>query len=79
MKVFQVLIQYDDREEMQILGEYTSYEKALDKFQTILCFFKIAHVLRYEPGHKKEYEFSKHGVTVQLNIIKGLTHLKPHK
>ena len=75
-QVHQVKIQYNNIDESQIIGEFIQYEKALDRFQTMLCFFKMPHVLRYEPGKKKEYEFYFHGMTLQLNTIKKHTHLK---
>jgi len=56
--MFKIKIQYLKTEEFQELAAYYEYEKALDRFQKILLFFKIPHYLDYSPGEEKEYIYT---------------------
>lgn len=53
----QVQIFYKNLNETQVIFESEEYNKALDKFQMVLCFFKIPHELKYTPAEKTEYTF----------------------
>jgi hypothetical protein len=65
--VNQVQIYYTNLEETQVIYESEQYEKALDKLQTVLCFFKIPHELKYSPDEKKEYTFTFENMEISLS------------
>jgi hypothetical protein len=56
--MYKIAIQYLKTEEFQEIGEYHTYENALDRFQKMLVFFKIPHFLDYTPGDEKEYQYT---------------------
>jgi hypothetical protein len=68
--MFQIQIQYLKTEDFQAIGEYLEYEKALDRFQKMLVFFKIPHYLDYMPGEIKEYQYTH----PEQNVTLKLTH-----
>jgi hypothetical protein len=65
--VNQVTIYYTNLEEKQLIYENEQYEKALDKLQTVLCFFKIPHELQYSPDENKEYTFAFENMEISLS------------
>ena len=66
---YSVLIKYN-KTEFEEIAHYFNYEKALDRFQTMLVFFKMPHSLAYSPKQQKEFMFWDHeiGVGLQLKI-----------
>lgn len=68
---FSVMIKYN-KTEFEEIANFMSYEKAIDRFQTMLVFFKIPHSLNYTPNEQKEFLFFDHeiGVGLQLKINK---------
>ena len=67
--MFKIQIQYNRTEAFQEIATYEDYDKALDRFQTMLIFFKIPHYLDYTPEVIKEYTY-KH---LEQNITLTLT------
>jgi hypothetical protein len=67
--MFKIQIQYNRTEAFQEIATYEDYDKALDRFQTMLNFFKIPHYLDYTPEVIKEYTY-KH---LEQNITLTLT------
>lgn len=61
-----VQIHYKNLEETQVIFEHEEYEKALDKLQTVLCFFKIPHELKYSQDEKTEYTFEFENMQISL-------------
>jgi hypothetical protein len=68
--MFKIQIQYNRTEAFQEIATYEDYDKALDRFQSMLIFFKIPHYLDYTPEVIKEYTY-KH---LEQNITLTLTH-----
>lgn len=68
--MYKIAIQYLKTEDFQELSGHEQYEKALDRFQTILVFFKIPHFLDYTPGENKELQFTH----PEQNVTLKLTH-----
>ena len=68
---YSVMIKYN-KTGFEEIANYLSYEKAIDRFQTMLVFFKISHSLNYTPKEQKEFLFFDHeiGVGLQLKINK---------
>ena len=68
---YSVMIKYN-KTEFEEIANFMSYEKAIDRFQTMLVFFKISHSLNYTPKEQKEFLFFDHeiGVGLQLKINK---------
>ena len=69
--MYTIQIQYLKTESFQIVGEYNSYEAALDRFQKMLVFFKISHFLDYTPGDEKEYQFTHPTQETTLKLEKN--------
>lgn len=67
--MFKIQIQYNRTEAFQEIATYEDYDKALDRFQSMLIFFKIPHYLDYTPEVIKEYTY-KH---LEQNITLTLT------
>jgi hypothetical protein len=57
--MFKIQIQYLKTEDFQEIGEYDTYENAIDRFQKLLIFFKIPHFLDYTPGEIREYQYTQ--------------------
>ena len=68
--MFTIQIQYNQTEAFQEIATYEDYNKALDRYQSMLIFFKIPHYLDYQPEVIKEYTY-KH---LEQNITLTLTH-----
>ena len=68
---YSVLIKYN-KTDFEEIAQYYNYEKAIDRFQTMLVFFKIPHSLNYSPKEQKEFMYWDHeiGVGLQLKINK---------
>ena len=68
---YSVLIKYNTTG-FEEIAQYYNYEKALDRFQTMLVFFKIPHSLKYSPKEQKEFMYwdKEIGVGLQLKINK---------
>lgn len=64
---FLILIKYATTE-FEAIADFSQYEKCLDRFQSMLCFFKIAHSLNYVPGEEKEYTFYDNSIGVSLAL-----------
>jgi hypothetical protein len=68
---YSVMIKYNTTG-FEEIANFMSYEKAIDRFQTMLVFFKIPHSLAYSPKEQKEFLFwdNEIGVGLQLKINK---------
>ena len=68
---YSVMIKYN-KTEFEEIANFMSYEKAIDRFQSMLVFFKIPHSLNYTPQQEKEFLFwdENIGVGLQLKINK---------
>jgi hypothetical protein len=68
---YSVMIKYN-KTGFEEIANFISYEKAIDRFQTMLVFFKIPHSLNYSPKEQKEFIYwdNEIGVGLQLKINK---------
>lgn len=68
---YSVMIKYN-KTDFEEIASFMNYEKAIDRFQSMLVFFKISHSLNYTPQQEKEYLFfdAHIGVGLQLKINK---------
>ena len=68
---YSVMIKYN-KTGFEEIAKFISYEKAIDRFQTMLVFFKIPHSLAYTPKEQKEFMYwdNEIGVGLALKINK---------
>lgn len=64
--MYQVQIFYKNLDETDVIFENEEYNKALDKFQTILCYFKIPHSITYAPTEKTSYTFLYENMEISI-------------
>jgi hypothetical protein len=70
-RTYSVMIKYNTTG-FEEIANFISYEKAIDRLQTMLVFFKIPHSLAYSPKEQKEFLFwdNEIGVGLALKINK---------
>jgi len=68
--MFKIQIQYLKTEDFQEIGEYETYENAIDRFQKMLVFFKIPHFLDYTPGEIREYQYTQPEQNITLKLTR---------
>ncbi len=64
---YSILIKYSQTE-FEEIASFMNYEKAIDRLQTMLVFFKIPHALHYTPKENKEYLFYDQHIGVGLAL-----------
>lgn len=64
---YSVMIKYN-KTGFEEIANFISYEKAIDRLQTMLVFFKIPHSLAYSPKEQKEFMFWDNEIGVGLAL-----------